>query len=645
MSHRVHHLHTLIAFAGLALVAGPVSAAVRYVSPSGSTSSDGASPATAWSMAKANSSLVAGDVALILPGTYSTSIQPAASGTAGARITYLGNLSDPGAVTVPSIRVATSYISVKGVRSTASIRLSHPARFDSVAWCIGGGVDFWAAKNSMVARNTINGDVYFMANGGNPCYTSQNLDPACFANSEYDTLRGNRINLGNIIPADRSFEFKAWTQRCLIDSNQVTGTFSDPGGTLPDGGIALVSYNSYYQTFRDNKWQFEIAQNHHNYPSTTWDVVYLRDSLHTTVFERDTFLVGLNSPTTNRARMTMSASGSFPGSVRDVTLLDCFIQLPGDMFWQNDFKGWRLQNTVIHSRSGIPLNIGTDWRDSKILNCTVVATGEALRMEGGSSGLRMFGTQNEVRGNIFYSANAGPLGNYGGVVHWKDNTSNFASNQNLYFSPSFTSQPGDRSIMWSGYFASRPGTGTQWNTMNGNDGQSRYGSPLFVDSSFATFDPRLRSGSAAIGMGPGGADAGAIPFSAAGADATPPAAVADLVASNIASSSLLLSWTAPGDDGNTGLATAYELRVSTAPISAGTFTSASLLAPSPSPQLAGTAQTYVVTGLTPGTAYWFAIRARDEMGNWGAISNVLPVNTTATDTTPPAAIQDLTGGP
>jgi chitodextrinase len=35
----------------------------------------------------------------------------------------------------------------------------------------------------------------------------------------------------------------------------------------------------------------------------------------------------------------------------------------------------------------------------------------------------------------------------------------------------------------------------------------------------------------------------------------------------------------------------------------------------------------VATGLKPGTTYWFALRARDEMMNWSALSNVVRVTT------------------
>ena len=48
-------------------------------------------------------------------------------------------------------------------------------------------------------------------------------------------------------------------------------------------------------------------------------------------------------------------------------------------------------------------------------------------------------------------------------------------------------------------------------------------------------------------------------------DTTPPATVADLTPSNVTTTSVTLTWTAPGDDGLTGTAASYDIRYSTVP--------------------------------------------------------------------------------
>ncbi|WP_219639653.1 discoidin domain-containing protein [Cohnella sp. CFH 77786] len=124
-------------------------------------------------------------------------------------------------------------------------------------------------------------------------------------------------------------------------------------------------------------------------------------------------------------------------------------------------------------------------------------------------------------------------------------------------------------------------------------------------------------------------------------DSTAPGAVTNLSASQTRWKSTNLSWTAPGDDGSVGTAAAYDIRYHTAPITENNWNDAVQLTNEPTPQVAGTSQTLAVTGLTPGTTYYFAMRAIDEATNVSAISNVLTVTTPASDPTPPAAISDL----
>lgn len=103
--------------------------------------------------------------------------------------------------------------------------------------------------------------------------------------------------------------------------------------------------------------------------------------------------------------------------------------------------------------------------------------------------------------------------------------------------------------------------------------------------------------------------------------------------------SVSLTWTAPGDDGNSGTASQYDIRYSTSTIDAGNWDSATQAANEPSPQSAGTEESFTVTGLEPNTTYYFAIKTADEMDNWSPISNIAAITTE--DTVPPAAITDL----
>lgn len=126
------------------------------------------------------------------------------------------------------------------------------------------------------------------------------------------------------------------------------------------------------------------------------------------------------------------------------------------------------------------------------------------------------------------------------------------------------------------------------------------------------------------------------------ADTTPPAAVNDLVAINPSWNSIMLTWTAPGDDGKTGTAARYDIRYSISPLTDGIWPSAEQAAGEPAPRPAGSADTFLVTGLSPTTAYYFALKTADVEGNWSTKSIIASAPTTAvTDDVPPATVTDL----
>jgi hypothetical protein len=120
---------------------------------------------------------------------------------------------------------------------------------------------------------------------------------------------------------------------------------------------------------------------------------------------------------------------------------------------------------------------------------------------------------------------------------------------------------------------------------------------------------------------------------------------ASLVAAGVAlaqitDTGVTLTWTSPGDDSLTGTAARYDLRWSLSPInSLADFDLATPVDSLPPPDVAGSPQTAVVTGLTPETTYWFAIRTFDEVGNGSALSNPFQVTTLASsDAVRPAPV-------
>ena len=142
------------------------------------------------------------------------------------------------------------------------------------------------------------------------------------------------------------------------------------------------------------------------------------------------------------------------------------------------------------------------------------------------------------------------------------------------------------------------------------------------------------SGQATLAFDAGGTDAGdvgaidasedsdsAAPDTGTAGDTTPPAALV-ITARTAGVNAIEIDWTSVGDDGNVGTAAAYDLRYATTPIANRMQFAAATAVPNlPAPAAPGVGQTFTVTGLSPGTTYHFAMRARDEVPNLGLLSN------------------------
>jgi len=103
-------------------------------------------------------------------------------------------------------------------------------------------------------------------------------------------------------------------------------------------------------------------------------------------------------------------------------------------------------------------------------------------------------------------------------------------------------------------------------------------------------------------------------------------AIALLAPRALNADSIALRWTAPGDDGNVGRASTYELRFSEFAVAAADtatwWSNATSAGALPSPRTAGSQESFTVAGLDSGKTYYFIIRAADEVPNWSGYSNV-----------------------
>lgn len=120
-----------------------------------------------------------------------------------------------------------------------------------------------------------------------------------------------------------------------------------------------------------------------------------------------------------------------------------------------------------------------------------------------------------------------------------------------------------------------------------------------------------------------------------------PAAISSLAVASTLPWSATLTWIATGDDSSTGRASSYDVRYSSAPITEANWAAATPAAGEPAPRTAGSTESFTVSGLEPGTLYYFAVKVKDNDGNISVLSNV------AQGPTAPAAfllIDDLESG-
>jgi subtilisin family serine protease len=110
-------------------------------------------------------------------------------------------------------------------------------------------------------------------------------------------------------------------------------------------------------------------------------------------------------------------------------------------------------------------------------------------------------------------------------------------------------------------------------------------------------------------------------------DSIPPAAISDLAVAGSSPWSITLTWSATGDDGTIGRAAFYDVRYASVPITAATWATATRASAEPAPRPAGAGESFTVTGLEPGSVYYFALKAKDNAGNESGLSNLAQGNT------------------
>ncbi len=114
------------------------------------------------------------------------------------------------------------------------------------------------------------------------------------------------------------------------------------------------------------------------------------------------------------------------------------------------------------------------------------------------------------------------------------------------------------------------------------------------------------------------------------ADPIAPSRVTDLRLVKATDSSVILAWTATGDDGNVGQATSYDMRYADIVLADNLSRWSAVgiqVQDEPAPAVSGTAESITITNLLPNTQYYFSLMVVDDNGNKSGISNEVSVTT------------------
>jgi len=103
-------------------------------------------------------------------------------------------------------------------------------------------------------------------------------------------------------------------------------------------------------------------------------------------------------------------------------------------------------------------------------------------------------------------------------------------------------------------------------------------------------------------------------------DLANPGAPAELTAVEVSQRAATMTFIAPGDDGELGTVTGYEVRYRAAsPITEANFLESSTLSTAVEPDEPGQVQSFDMTGLLPQTTYYVGVRAFDDCKNYGPL--------------------------
>jgi len=572
-------------------------------------------------MSTVNANIAAGDTVKLSDGTYATGIRITQTGTLANPMVILGNPADSSAVQVASYQ-AISTAPPKSGDYTHLRWLTITGAFEMGSETSGPGSITVMPIGVQVVKCRIE-DADFPVVGGSllldslMCPNAYRLDMdqnSTFVTYSNDVTVKNSVFTGTY---SGSGDYQALKLRRMQNftffNNTMTTTSTQSSGYT----FAIELYLSNNCLFQNNRITFT-----NNSSAGTDMVISTRDTSNRIRWVGNT----ITSNGSTACGIRISHNGSHDGASFKHAWIGNVIKIGnpdgnGAFRWEVDSDDDTLMFNVIASGNTQPAlsqHSGNDLTDALIRHNTFFSSGaQVVSLNGNStSGCKWVG-------NLAYSTAANSAAAGSATVRLLESIA--ADSMGTIYTPGGSS---GNALYRSTSGLGTPGSGGAF----GVSGKAVWGSPRFVDSTYATFDAGISStGYARNPTSPCLQDgfSGAFSDASGGSgDVTPPAV--STLGGSTGRETILLGWLAPADDSSfacSGSASAYDLRYSTSAINSGNFEGASPVSGTPSPSTPGSEECVLLQGLSDCTTYYFAIKTRDDAGNWSLLSNVKSLTT------------------
>lgn len=617
-------------------------AATIWVSPSGG--GNGSDSTNARTLAYANANAVAGDVVRFKSGSYgSTAIAPEHNGTANNRIRYYGFPSDRGAVRVADVALGPDVGSYSTVRWVTVVS-------GEISGCGGSYGDFVVGDSLVAINGFAAGDFGFGFDAHESVFDSLYITGTITGNYQLDWLE-----MGEPRDASAPGEIgKCGSPPCggwwrgILNNTVADCVFNvtvDNTGTPGDVHILQMRgaayntiarntfnitiehcwgyffpvemYESYYNLFQANTWNLTTNRAYGVTTTRTRSIWGYRDSSSYNRFVGNTVTTSGPAGDSTSIDLGLSQSGAYGGTTNHTYIGNNVLKIHNPQraaaYWQNGSRADTIEFNLIASNRALPaLSVasGGGFASSILRHNTLwTASGTVVDISAETN----TGASRFVS-NVYYGTAASGIGS------------------------ETTRVPLAFPMDSAGTFFNRGGTpgaaiksGSTYGTIGsggnfGQPGMAVWGTPAFKDSTFATLmDSIGASGYARWPNAPSlsGQFAGCM----SPGDVIPPGDVTDFASGASRQNQIVLSWTAPGGDQASGAAASYDIRYSLVASDITNWNAATQASGEPLPDLAGTPQCFVLTGLSGGFTYYIGLRALDAAGNTSATSNVVTKTT------------------